>query len=217
MNEEHLVFERLEIPSAEAVYNKYMIKDFPKDELKPFFAIKKAMEKGTYIAYGAYGNEKLAGYAFFATAGKDGQTIALLDYFAVIPELRGQGIGTEILKALSPDRLSYSCILIESESIDGTSDKREQEIRRRRIRFYENCGAVNTGVTTHLYGVNYDILALCGREDIDEERAYELTEFIYNKMYHGLPWFPGRMASVYRSREKMHCDGGMPGLNQPME
>ena len=188
---EALVFCRLDEYGAESVYNEYMKKDFPSNELKPFFAIKQAMEEGTYTAFGAYRGGELYGYAYFARAEKDGETIALLDYFAVVPEKRGQGIGSEILKTLSPERLSYACVLIESESLEGASDPEEREIRARRIRFYKKCGAVDTGVAAQLYGVDYDILAVgCG------EDAYQLTAYMYDKMYGGMPWYPER-ARVY--------------------
>jgi len=199
---EALVFCRLDEYGAEAVYNEYMKKDFPSNELKPFFAIKKAMEEGTYTAFGAYRGGELYGYAYFATAEKDGETIALLDYFAVVPEKRGQGIGTEMLKALSPERLCCSCILIESESTDGTTDPREKEVRQRRIRFYENCGAVNTGVAARLYGVDYDILAVCRRgNSLGEEEAYRLIGYMYNEMYGNLPWYPEK-AGVWLKKNR---------------
>ena len=123
--------------------------------------------------------------------------MALLDYFAVVPERRGQGTGTEILKDLSPEKLSCSCILIESESVEGASDPEERETRERRIRFYEKCGAVNTGAAALLYGVEYDILAMCARgKSLSAEGACRLTAYMYDRMYGGVPWYPEK-AGVY--------------------
>ena len=67
-DKEALILCRLDERGAESVYNEHMKKDFPSDELKPFFSIKKMMEEGTYTTLGAFRGGELVGYAFFATA-----------------------------------------------------------------------------------------------------------------------------------------------------
>ena len=204
---------RLSAAQAHEIYDRHLKKDFPPDEVKPFSAILSMMQRGCYEAYGAYENGELAAYAFYATTGYKGKRIALLDYYAVVSDRRGRGIGTAVLKLLSPGRLSLACVLIECERPARARTEEEQAVREKRILFYERCGACRTGVGAKLYGVEYDILILREQDQnadtgMDQAQAYALTTHMYHSMYEA-SWFP-KLADVY-----MYGSSRQRGLDLP--
>jgi GNAT superfamily N-acetyltransferase len=75
-----------------------------------------------------------------------GQSFAWLEYLAVRHGRRGGGIGSALLtRAMRGATRDVAGVLIEVEPPDGTADRHERTIRRRRIAFYEkhHCRLVN--------------------------------------------------------------------------
>ena len=81
-----------------SVYDLYVKQDFPANDLKPFSIIEKSLEKGQYFCCGIFNGDKFCGYACFVTLLIESKEYCLLDYFAVISDMRGQGIGSEFLR-----------------------------------------------------------------------------------------------------------------------
>ena len=146
---------------APAIYENAMRRDFPRGELRPLAPMLALYKKGIYSGTAAYLNgnfETPAAYAFFA--GETGANCLLLDYFAVEPALRGQGVGSAFLQQLQT-HLAGKGLLIEAENPEGAKEKDLQE-RLARVRFYERAGAVNQNLRWLLFGVEYTILHLPG-------------------------------------------------------
>ena len=81
------------------IYNKRLVNDFPESEVKSLNKIIDMYKKDMYFVYGYYNeNGELAGYAFFIN-DRTKDTV-LLDYFAIVPEKRSSGIGSEFLVKL---------------------------------------------------------------------------------------------------------------------
>ncbi len=59
-------------------YNRYMKKDFPKDELKPLSRILRSLEKEQYICYSIFSGDSLCGYAYIVSLTEAGKTYCLL-------------------------------------------------------------------------------------------------------------------------------------------
>ena len=145
--QDEMEIRELSYAEAREIYVNHLRKDFPRSEVKPFSRIRSGMRKGAYRCFGAFLGNELAGYAFLAHYRLGKTAVGLLDYFAVVTGRRGQGLGSEILRQLSPARLSLFCILIETEQIvPGLADA-DREIRERRVRFYERAGACRSGVS----------------------------------------------------------------------
>ncbi len=143
----------LDRQQIEYIYKTYMVFDFPPDELKPLNHLLRMVEEGLCTYYALYDSDEVLSY--FGLCVKNGY--ALVDYLAVNPEKRGQGIGSKTLKYLKK-AAGDNCILIECEDILATADPAEKIIRQRRISFYERSGFKLCGVKARLFGVDYVLL-----------------------------------------------------------
>jgi len=144
------------------LYANSLSRDFPPCELKSLSAILDMNRSGCYDVLGAYQNDQLVGYALLYCPRND--RFFLLDYLAVEPQWRKQGIGAELLRQL---RSHYAAcadgLLIECERPKAAPDEREA---RERIRFYMQAGAVLTSVRIWLFDVEYSILVLACRKTL---------------------------------------------------
>ena len=119
---------KLTIEQVTSIYKERMVEDFTSDELKPLSMIKTAIRHERYICFGTDD-----AYAFFVINGAD----ALLDYFAVRRECRGQRYGGRFLKELMKEILvDYSHVLLETENPDFAVDEDDLRTRKRRLDFY---------------------------------------------------------------------------------
>ena len=138
------------------LYANALSRDFPPSELKSLSAILNMYHKGLYEVLGAYLNHQLVAYALLYCPHDD--RFLLLDYLAVDPEFRNQGIGTALLKQLRSHYAERAdALLIECERPIAAPDELEA---RKRIRFYMQVGAVLTSVRVWLFDVEYSILVL---------------------------------------------------------
>ena len=166
----------------EYIYKTYMVVDFPPDELKPLAHLLRMVEEGlcTYYAL-SRGGEVLS---YFGLCIKDGY--ALVDYLAVAPDKRGQGIGSETLELLK-EVAGDNTILIECEDITATDNPQEKDIRTRRINFYKKSSFTLTDVKANLFGVDYVLLTYPEKSEAETKFGYEtvyramLGDETYNK------------------------------------
>lgn len=128
------------------IYNTYMTDDFPPDELKPLDRIEEAISVGKYYCLGAFENMQLVAYAFWVFNEKN----YLLDYYAVVPDFRGKGVGTVFLKE-AVKLIPADIILLEVE--DPTDEE-----KKKRLDFYLNAGCVDPNVKAVAFGVDFMII-----------------------------------------------------------
>ena len=149
----------LSVQEAKAVYSRHLVAHFPPAEVKPFFAIRNRLQRGAYLCLGAWMAGEMAGYAFFASQpGEAGKTDYLLDYFAVLPPLRGRGLGSQMIGQMRQQLPNAGCVICEADDPDGARDAQEKAVREKRLRFYSRNGILETGVCAQVYGVDYRIL-----------------------------------------------------------
>lgn len=142
----------------EELYHAHMERDFPDDELKPLFLLEELAAQGINRIYGCYKDGRLAGY--YVLARKQGSQMVLLDYLAVVPEWRGTGVGSHILRMIREQLEDKTYLFIESENPAYAKDEVEKVTRERRLDFYRRGGAVEQGVKVLLFGVQYNGLTL---------------------------------------------------------
>lgn len=144
----HLLNKR----ELEVVYRARMIHDFPKSELKPLHAMRRLMDLGRYEPLAVVEGGSLVGYAMMWLP--EGPGGALLEYFGVLPERRSRGIGSRILDLLAE---RYGGLFGEAEAPDS-DDPAENDLRRRRLAFYERNGFRVLDYECALFGVRFNCL-----------------------------------------------------------
>lgn len=126
---------------------------FPANEKKPFSFIREKNDEGSMeiLSITGEGGEFL-GLAMFILH----EDLALLDYFAIAPSVRGHGIGTEAL-ALLRQRHAGRRFLLEIEDTDEENAPNMAE-RVRRKAFYLRNGLQVMPYRVLLFGVRMQIL-----------------------------------------------------------
>ncbi|MCD8371528.1 MAG: GNAT family N-acetyltransferase [Clostridiales bacterium] len=175
--------KELKLNELKRIYKAHVREDFPRSERRPYSSMEKMTNTGKYVSFGYYDDGRLLAYACYILT--EDRMYALLDYFAVIPELRGHGIGSEFLQKLEGILQANKGAFIEVESPDSAKSKEEAALRRRRIHFYLSNGAVLTNTKCLLFGVDYNILYI-GRidgTDSEPEQLHCAIEELYREIY----------------------------------
>ena len=175
-----LTLRPLTLDQAAEVYSTEMYRDFPESELKPWASISALWAQGRYEAMVLEkGGQRLA-YAFLLHTPE--ASALLLDYLAVLPAYRDQGLGREMLRRLAEHYgARFDRLLIEAEAPCEAPD---DAVARRRLRFYASAGALDQGFEVRLFGVRFCILALPLGQSAPSESARAL-EALYRAMLPG--------------------------------
>ena len=196
MRADDLTLQRLRTHEVRDVYRKYLRNDFPRDERRPLRHIMSMRRRRQYECCGIFRESRLVCYAFFIMTVLEGKRCCLLDYFAVIPELRGSGIGSRVLPQLETYIRNMDLILVEVEDPDREEDPAKKAVQQRRLVFYLKNGLRDTLARVETFGVPYRILevplsqkkAKVTQEEI--RRAYEafyrmpLKKGVFDKRIH---------------------------------
>ena len=140
---------------------------FPRQEQKPIWLIKKRRRKGIIEVLLIMDGEQPAGFAIAAPF----EERVLLAYFAVAPEGRGKGTGSEAL-SLIRRRYEGKSLFLEIEALDERAENAEQRARRKA--FYLRNGMRESGFFSRLAGMKMEVL-IAG-EDLDFERYFQVYE-----------------------------------------
>lgn len=163
------------LDAAKRVYDTHMHRDFPENERKPWDMTQNLYDRGIYEMLEARWEGKLVGYVWMVCPKGSS---ALIDYLAVLPEFRGNGIGSAILSELTKRyRMRGQSLLLESEFPEEAPDP---DIAVRRLSFYAKSGFLDSGVLVRLFGVKFCILS--SRTDLD---AKEQMHGVYSTMFPG--------------------------------
>ena len=147
------------------IYNGEMVADFPKSELKPLRAMLRLMDMGRYEPLLVTEKGEALGYALvWLPRNREG---GLLEYFGVLRGKRSGGLGSRILSLLAE---RYGQLFGEAEAPDS-DDPAENDLRRRRIGFYERNGFRVLDYQCALFGVHFNCLYRGPEED---DRAVEV-------------------------------------------
>ena len=125
---------------------------FPREERKPFSTIIQKYRQGIFDVWCICRSGKFSGIATTINHGD----LVLLDYLAIAPQHRGQGIGSVTLKILK-NRYHGRDLLLEIESV--YEDHPEKAMRLRRKAFYLGCGLEPMGVMVNLFGVPMELMS----------------------------------------------------------
>ncbi|MBO5221316.1 MAG: GNAT family N-acetyltransferase [Clostridia bacterium] len=145
---------------------------FPADEKKPFPLMLKKQEEGSMELMSV---ENETGEFLGLVIMIHHKNIALLDYFAIAPEGRGKGIGTEVLRLLR-ERYSGKIILLEIEDPEEPADNTPERLRRRG--FYLRNGMEIMDFKVWLFGVKMLVLTVGGR--VCFEQYHEIFDTVFS-------------------------------------
>ena len=134
---------------------------FPKSERKPFKLMVQKQTEGTMELLSIEEENAFLGLAIFAH-DKD---IALLDYFAISDDMRGQGIGSRAIKALQKIYAGKRFVL-EIETTKKPCD--DLEMREHRKAFYLRNGLHTMDFDVNLFGVEMEVLSNGEHLNFDE-------------------------------------------------
>lgn len=137
---------------------------FPKSEKKPFGMILRGRKKGNYEIFALEGED--GGFQGLAITMHYGELV-LLDYFAIEPGCRGNGVGSRALNALQ-QRYQGKKFLLEIESTVGLKELEENgkgdipfdeaDLRLRRKEFYLRNGMQPMDFLVNLFGVEMELM-----------------------------------------------------------
>lgn len=152
-------------PQVKALYESA----FPANERIP---IKQLMDNKIQREFFAFvddinGSPTLCGFSNSITRG----TITNIVYFAVEPELRSRGYGSQILKTIReahPD----TRLVVDIEVEEDSKDTKELEFRERRRNFYQRNGFDAVPVDYHWQGEHYRLLTAGGAVTEQEFRDF---------------------------------------------
>lgn len=146
------------------LYRTDLVRDFPKTELKPLRAMLSLMDRGKYDPLAVTEGESIIGYAMvWLPVERKG---ALLEYFGVRPQYRSGGLGGRVLDLLAE---RYGQLFGEAEALDDP-DPAVNDLRRRRLGFYQRSGFRVLDYECALFGVRFNCLYRGGETD---DRAVE--------------------------------------------
>lgn len=161
------------------LYRKHIIKDFPREERRSLNKFKKRVTRGSEEVYIYEEDGKEKAYTIVAVLNN----YIMVSFLAVYKEFRGEGIGTKLLSEIKDNFSNKKGILLEVEDPDFSKDQKEEEIRKKRIRFYKKSNYnIVDGVKISSHSIIFDIMILnISNTKIDkQEIAKELNDFYIN-------------------------------------
>lgn len=171
-------------------YQTDMVYVFPASEMKPCEAIYDEMLEGKFLACGLFAGEELIAYAFSACI--PGYEYLFTQYVVVKERYRSHGIGSRLLNELANRYGTYRAMMLDVEDPLFGPDEAEKRHRRRRVQFYLKNGFRKTRVKSHVYGVDYVLMARDLAAPVTDEEIYEAANAIYRSM-----WKPGAFPDNY--------------------
>ena len=184
-------------------YDEVFRDSFPPQELKPLWAIRDMIAAGDYQALAMCGDGRELGYICLWIDAP----YVLIDYLCVPREMRGGGIGAEIIAKTVAAFPENTVFIGEAEAPTGRPEA--DGIILRRLDFYRRSGAVILGYDTALFGVHYKTL-VWSKDAPDESEVMARHSGFYRRRFpEGLyaaavriPLYEGESADVTGNWEK---------------
>lgn len=159
------------------IYQDYK-KIFPRVERKPYREIKKIYDEKISEIIEIIQEDEIVGFIIINTI--ENNLYAILDYFAILPDYRGKGYGTEAIKLLKEMYKDYNGIYIEVEKVESAKHEEERHIRQRRVNFYENLGFIKMKFDICLCSaLHYTYILPCKNGNFSDKEAMDEIFKIY--------------------------------------
>ena len=168
-----ITLKKIETKNEEKKALKLYKTAFPKEEQKPWKLLLKKQKEGLYNLSIAVDEENnFYGLAFTIK----NNNVILLDFLAIQPEFRGQGIGSKILKLLQENKNKEEKIVIEIEDTTSTTTMNLLE-RIKRKDFYIKNNMIDNKYKISLFNCPFEILSF--GENVSFEEYFKVLELLY--------------------------------------
>lgn len=162
----------------EVIYPEYE-KIFPEIERKSYANLKRLYDKNIVDMIEIIEEEQFVG--FFMVNFLKNNPYILLDYFAILPNYQSRGYGRKAIKLLKEMYQDYDGIYIEIEKVGNGDNEKENQIRKRRAKFYENLGFEKLEFEIELFTVLFSTYMLpCSKNEFSNEEVKKGVFSIYN-------------------------------------
>lgn len=148
------------------VYPEYL-KLFSESERKSYKQLETAFKNSILQIFEITSGEDFVGFILANSLYNNGYL--QVDYFAILPEFQGRGYGTQAIDRLKQMSTEYKGISIEVEKLGLGKDKKENELRQRRMQFYKRLGFIELNCDFELYKVMYTPLLFPIMDKIESE------------------------------------------------
>ena len=174
-----------EVKALKKLYKEHIQKDFPKNEYPPYFLLKYYLKKGKIEAFLLEEEGKEKAYCINCKANQ----YVLVLLLAVYQECRGEGIGTKLLSEIKNYYKQEKGIFLEVEIPKEAKEEKENQIREKRIRFYEKSSFQKIDeIILTAYGVNYYLMYYTEKPEEKKEEKEKLVNYMiqcYLNLYQG--------------------------------
>lgn len=177
----------LSLQEMEEIYEGPAKNHFPDNERKPFKAIVRMHGEGCYEGLGLFevnSNTDKPGpvaYAFYVQTPD--KKLRLLDYYGVMENCRGTGVGSEFLKRMQEWYKDSRGIILETEDLATAKTEEERKTRSRRNTFYVSNGVVETDIHLSYFSADYQIFYIPVGGEKTREQVLEDLNSIYGIMF----------------------------------
>lgn len=146
---------------------------FPKTERKPFFTLRRSVEKEKAQLLTAMENGILQGFIVVIPY----RDMVMVDYLAVSSKIHSQGTGSKIMQEVCR-RFSDKIIVLLIEKLDNSAENKEQRIARRK--FYFKNGFTSSDIYITGYSGNMEILNYGGT--VSSQEYMDLQKYALGKL-----------------------------------
>lgn len=179
---DNISLENINIEEFEKLLYSYYLEIFPKDERKSLELIKSSFNKGYTKIIKITNNTNLIGFMLLNRIKE--KEYAVLDYLAILPEYRDRGFGTKALKLLIEKESKNKGIFVEIEKTGLGKSKKDNILREKRQKFYEELGFKKLRFDLILFDVIY-MPYIYSNIDIEEDiiinEVFEIYKAISGK------------------------------------
>ena len=141
---------------------------FPRVERKSYKNLKRGYNNEITNFYKIIEKNELVGFIITQNANGDSRYI-LLDFLAILPIYQCKGFGKQAIKELNKIiSEKYLGLFAEVEKAGLGKNEKENDIRRRRIEFYEKLGFVNSEIDINLSNVVFSVYVLSSSKKDDD-------------------------------------------------
>ena len=137
---------------------------FPKQERKPFFTVRRSVNRGKALLLTAMENEVLQGFVMAIPY----KNMVMVDYLAVSSKIRSRGTGSKMMQE----------IVLLIERLDDTAENKDQRIARRR--FYFKNGFTSSDIYIAGNSGNMEILNFGGT--VSKQEYLDLQQYALGKL-----------------------------------